>query len=167
MYLDDFKKYLLNTAKIKPEILPYYLKRINAVIAYYNKSFGEGISNEEKSRFLDEISNTYEEWQIKQADYAIKLYNFYINDQNRTKNIKENSILWEKRFEQLKNTLRLKQRAYNTEKTYIYWLNYFKNFLNNMEPDKLTFESLQDFLTFLAVEKKNFPKQFFWQWFLY
>jgi hypothetical protein len=81
----DFKIYLLNTAKVKNGILPYYLKRINAVLSFYKKEFGEGISNEEKNSFLNNLSNTLEEWQVNQADYAIRLYNFYVNDQKRTK----------------------------------------------------------------------------------
>ena len=48
----DFKIYLLNTAKVKNGILPYYLKRINAVLSFYKKEFGVGISNEEHYTYI-------------------------------------------------------------------------------------------------------------------
>lgn len=149
------KNYLLDDVKIKKEVIQYYLKRIKNVIDYYKKKFGDEISNIEKDKFLDYISNSLEEWQIKQADYAIKLYNFYVNKNNQSESIDKSSS-WDKYLEQYINIIRLKHLAYNTEKTYTYWLKYFKNYIR-VEVNKLTFEHLENFLTYLAVEKKIAP----------
>jgi len=149
------KNYLLDDVKIKKEVIQYYLKRIKNVIDYYKKKFGDEISNIEKDKFLDYISNSLEEWQIKQADHAIKLYNFYVNKNNQSESI-DKSFSWDKYLEQYINIIRLKHLAYNTEKTYTYWLKYFKNYIR-VEVNKLTFEHLENFLTYLAVEKKIAP----------
>jgi len=155
--LIDFENYLINSVKVKSGISPYYQKRINQALRSCNKQFGEELSNDEKDNFLNNLSNTLEVWQINQADYAIKLYNFYIDDQKKAKDDQSYDSQWEKLIEILKNTLRLKQRAYNTEKTYVYWLNYFKNYLVNIDPHNISYEHLQNFLTFLAVERKVAP----------
>ena len=74
LYFNRFKEYLVQDVKIKEEIIQYYLKRVKDVLRYHNKKMGDEISYIEKNKYLVFSSNTLEEWQIKQADYAIKLY---------------------------------------------------------------------------------------------
>ncbi len=50
--------------------------------------------------------------------------------------------------------LRLKHRAHNTEKTYLYWLRYFYRHTNGKPPNDLCSSDVKDFLTKLAVENK-------------
>jgi integron integrase len=50
--------------------------------------------------------------------------------------------------------LRLRQRSLSTEKTYIGWLRGFRTFINSKEDDKLSAQDIQDYLSYLAVEKR-------------
>ncbi|KQC13373.1 MAG: hypothetical protein APR63_08830 [Desulfuromonas sp. SDB] len=57
----------------------------------------------------------------------------------------------------MKNKLRLKQRSYQTEKTYISWLKQFSGYNKSKNPYTLSGGDLQDFLTHLAVDRKVAP----------
>ncbi|MDQ7032154.1 MAG: hypothetical protein Q9M37_05500 [Desulfonauticus sp.] len=43
-----------------------------------NKDINKRISNKDKDSFLQNLSKDHETWQVKQADFAIKLYNFFL-----------------------------------------------------------------------------------------
>ena len=49
--------------------------------------------------------------------------------------------------------LRLKQRSYRTEKTYLGWLRDFYRFVDSTPPEKIDDHHLMDYLTYLAVER--------------
>lgn len=49
--------------------------------------------------------------------------------------------------------LRLKQRSYRTEQTYLRWLRDFYRFLDNVPPEKIGDNHLMDFLIHLVVER--------------
>ena len=50
--------------------------------------------------------------------------------------------------------LRLKQRSYRTEQTYLRWLRDFYRFVGKEPPDTIGDNHLMDYLTYLAVERK-------------
>jgi site-specific recombinase XerD len=64
---------------------------------------------------------------------------------------------WKLLEEKTREALRLRQRSYNTEKTYIIWLRNLRAFVSGKHPKDLAGKDLQDFLTHLAVEKKVSP----------
>ncbi|OGW65247.1 MAG: integrase [Nitrospirae bacterium RIFOXYA2_FULL_44_9] len=54
----------------------------------------------------------------------------------------------------LREALKLRHRSYSTEKTYVMWLRQFQGFINGKQPQSLEGKDIQDFLSYLAVEKK-------------
>jgi integron integrase len=61
---------------------------------------------------------------------------------------------WKLLEEKTREPLRLRQRSYNTEKTYMIWLRNFRGFVSGKHPKDLSGKDLQDFLSHLAVEKR-------------
>ena len=61
---------------------------------------------------------------------------------------------WKKIEEKMREALRLRHRSYSTEKTYVMWLRQFQGFVNGRQPQSLDGKNIQDFLSYLAVEKK-------------
>lgn len=57
----------------------------------------------------------------------------------------------------MRRALRLRHRSHSTEKTYISWVRSFGSFAKRKQPEELTRDDLQDFLSYLAVEKKVSP----------
>ena len=154
--LKYFDQYLRSTGQVKTKSLPYYVKWVGDCYRFLNKDFSQRISNEEKERFLEHLSKTHEDWQIKQADLAVKLYNFFLS-KNCGANPKQAAEEWESVFRDTTRALRLRHRSYRTEKAYLGWLVRFRKFVKEKSPQELTGEDVQDFLTHLAVEKKISP----------
>ena len=57
-------------------------------------------------------------------------------------------------IEQVRNTLRRKHYAYQTERRYIYWIRRFLRFHDLQHPRSLGKREIEAFLTHLAVNKK-------------
>lgn len=61
---------------------------------------------------------------------------------------------WQSLEVKTRNALRLKHRSYSTEKTYLIWLHAFGDFVKKKTISRLTTEDIQNFLSWLAVERK-------------
>jgi hypothetical protein len=106
---------------------------------------------------LEHLGHRHEDWQVSQAKKAIELYRFF---QSRKKSHTEKgdstaaSAAWKKAADDMVKRMRLKQRSYRTEKTYLGWLRNFYRFVGNVPPEKISDHHLMDYLTHLAVERK-------------
>ena len=56
-------------------------------------------------------------------------------------------------LDQVRDRLRLKNYAYRTEKSYLYWIKHYILFHNKRHPNELRGLEIEQFLTHLAVEK--------------
>ena len=97
-----------------------------------------------------------EDWQIKQAREAIRLYLYFLKHHagENASNLSGQNDQWLEMQERMVNVLRLKHRSYRTEQTYLGWLRSFKSFIGGTGADNLDSSHVIDFLTYLAVEKK-------------
>jgi len=152
---DKFERYLIKIVQIKSKDVPYYLKWVSDCYSFLNKPAPEVISNEEKEKFLDYLSKNHEDWQVKQADYALKLYSYFLS-KNKKQNDWQTVLLkeWKKLETKTVKALRLRHRAYRTEKSYLTWLYRFREFVGGKRPRELEGIDVQNFLTYLAVEKR-------------
>ncbi len=151
--LNQFKEYLKDVSQVKQGSIPYYSKWIRECYAFWGKEIYKKLSNEERQSFLEVLSIKYEDWQVKQADFALKLYNHFLLKKEK-KNGSLSSQEWDKLYYRTISALRLRHRSYRTEKTYLSWLKRFKEFVTSKHPNELTGEDVQNFLTYLAIEKK-------------
>jgi len=92
---------------------------------------------------------------VTQAEKAIRIYLYYEAHKNRPLSIHNegSNDQWKVVAEEMKNILRLKQRALDTERTYIYWLRNFYRFLKGTSPFVLDNKHIKSFLTYLAVDR--------------
>jgi integron integrase len=102
------------------------------------------------------MAKRYQDWQMKQADTALRLYDYFLSRQARKlkKDGDENRGEWNSLEEKMVKALRLRHRSLSTEKIYLMWVRSFQSFVGKMQPDELKGIHLQDFLSHLAVEKK-------------
>ncbi len=151
---DEYCKFLKERG-IKQKYIPYYVKWVKRCYGFLKKPSRKTIGNNDRERFLKEVSKMYEDWQINQADYALKLYDYFLSvnepqRKNRTGHEKE----WSAVVEDTVKVLRLKRRSFRTEQTYLKWLKRFKEFVRSKNPSMLEGSDLQNFLTRLAVIDK-------------
>ena len=154
--MEKFQDYLLSKAHIKSSYVPYYIKWVSQCYGFLDESIRNIISPDHKQRFLKELSRNHQDWQVRQADYALRLYDFSLSRGERSKQGDSSGGMaeWRKLEEEARKALRLRHRSLNTEKTYLAWLCRFRDFVKEKCPDNLEGRDLQDFLSHLAVERR-------------
>jgi integron integrase len=129
---------------------------VTKCLTLHRKKSGDELSSKEIELFLEKLSKTKEEWQVQQAAYAIRIYQYYAK--TKRSSIQFDSIddkaQWRFVANEMKNMLRLKQRALTTERTYLSWLRQFYVFLGGRSPFNLDSTHVKNFLTHLAVDKR-------------
>lgn len=152
----NFKDHIIQKSLVKDKYVPFYLKWISDCYSFFNEPDSRILNLEQRNQFLKYLSKTHEDWQVKQADNALRLYIYFLS--SLQKNTPGNSPIIENEWNLLetkaRNVLRLKHRSYSTEKTYISWLRTFSRFVNWKKPSELTGMEIQNFLSSLAVERR-------------
>lgn len=157
MNFDDYRNHLIKKAKIPDNQIPYFIGWVTQFFAFCNKKLGQAFNANEVTGFLEDLGHRYEDWQVSQAKKAIELYRFFQSRKisyNAKENSKPASDAWKRAADDLIKRLRLKQRSYRTEQTYLGWLRDFYRFVDNVPPEKIGDHHLMDYLTHLAVERK-------------
>ncbi len=156
----SFKEYLVQKALVREKYLPFYLRWVSECYSFLNESDSQVLNLEQKQNFLKHLSKTHEDWQVKQADNALRLYGYFLSSQQTaaaTGGLQDASKEWDSLEVRTRDVLRLKHRSYSTEKTYITWLRAFKGFVEKKNPAHLTVMDIQNFLSSLAVERRVSP----------
>lgn len=154
--LRDFRLFLETKKLAQPNTLPYLTIWVANCFNSFNLDFSEQLSENQKHDYIKQFSLTHEDWQVKQAEEALRLFQFFQNE-NCTRESPGSSNQqekWQSLEEKTKQFLRLKHRAVSTEKTYISWLRSFSHFIHDKAPEQLIPADIQQFLSYLAVEKK-------------
>jgi len=157
--LKSFEQFLLRRGTIKPQYVPFYLKWVTECYHFLNVNSSTRINGDQRREFLVQIGKRHEDWQVKQADTALRLYDYFLSREIKTNSEGEPASRgdWTALEVKMREMLRLKQRSYSTEKTYLTWLRGFRSYMQEKEPSRLEGRDLQDFLSHLAVEKKVSP----------
>ena len=154
--LNVFKEFLSTKERLPDKNIPYYVKWVLDCYRYFDVPGSQPLTNEQNAKFLNRLAKKHEDWQVQQAERALKLYGYFLSrsKKNNDDTAISDSSDWQKIEERLREALKLRHRSYSTEKTYIIWLRQFKGFINGKHPDSLEGKDLQDFLSYLAVDKK-------------
>jgi integron integrase len=157
--LRPYEAFLVKKGTVKSQYLPFYLKWVSDCYAFLNEPLSNRLGNDKKKEFLSEMAKRHEDWQVKQADTALRLYDYFLSKNAIPVTGEESSPLspgekWKPFEEKMREVLRLRHRSLSTEKTYLTWLRNFRGFVGEKEPRDLQGRDLQDFLSHLAVEKK-------------
>ncbi|MDT8317170.1 MAG: phage integrase N-terminal SAM-like domain-containing protein [bacterium] len=146
--LNEFKEYLLQKGKVKANQIPYYLKWTGDCYTFLDLSDSTLLTSDRKKEFLLHLAKTHEDWQVNQADTALRLYGYFLSQKLKTSNqINTVSEDWKAIENKLREALRLRHRSYSTEKTYMTWMRGFQSFVSPKEPANLEGRDLQDFLS--------------------
>lgn len=102
------------------------------------------------------MAKRHEDWQVKQADTALRLYDYFLSKSfsPKSEELSSHEERWKLLEEKMREALRLRHRSLSTEKTYLIWFRNFRVLVGEKEPGELQGRDLQDFLSHLAVEKK-------------
>ena len=153
--LEHFRSYLLSKRIIPEKRLGYYLSWITQFYAFCDKGLCDDVSHEEIDGFLRHLMKSREDWQVRQASEAIRLYIYYNRRKCQSKADADidSDTQWKGIVQDMVRMLRLKHRSLSTEKSYIGWLRSFYRFLNGQSPYELNSSHVKDFLSYLAVDR--------------
>jgi len=154
--LDRFDQFLAKNGHIREKYLPYYVRWVSECYSFLNASIENKIGSEQRHQFLTHLSTSHEDWQVKQADHALRLYHFFLSHQeHKTPSLLTDSKEeWNVIEEETTMALRLRHLSLNTEKSYLAWLRQFQGFVGGKNREELQGTDIQDFLTHLAVERR-------------
>ena len=155
MAVKDFESFL-DSQGISSKYRPFYTLWIKKFKAKKNRASlsVKDFNPEAISRYLQSLGNRYEDWQVKQAEHALKLYRHFLAMNDVKPETGSNLDAWKELFESVRKIMRLRHMAFKTEKTYLPWMKRFARFLNYPSPHELTQEDIITFLSHIAVEGK-------------
>ena len=161
--MEGFQEYLTRKAFVQDKYVQYYLHWVSHCYAYLEKPHASLLTPAQLQGYLHHIAKTKEDWQVRQAESALRLYGYYLSlnperkhdDHDDSDSSEEH--LWTEAEKRLRDALRLRHRSYSTEKTYLGWLRGFRANLGGKSPFELTVGDMQNFLSSLAVERRVSP----------
>jgi integron integrase len=159
--LGGFEEYLVHKAVLNGKYVPYYLKWVSYCYLFLDQPDNYVLTSDQLQSYLNHIAKTREDWQVKQAETALRLYGYFLSSEREnpadaagTAVSPETGDLWAALEKNTRDALRLRHRSYSTEKTYIGWLRAFRTYCDSKPPANLAVADMQNFLSSLAVERR-------------
>ncbi len=117
--LDKFRSYLLQKDSFRPNHVPYYMKWVADCYSFLNVPDITRINSDQKRQYLNHLAKSHEDWQVKQADTALRLYDYFLSRDLKTAppGTSAEGHDWPVIEVKLQEALRLRHKAYSTEKT--------------------------------------------------
>lgn len=102
------------------------------------------------------LATTHQEWQVRQAEDAVRLYLFFLQNQSDLPPPPESkeSIPPGAFVQKTREVIRLRHFSMATERCYLGWLRHFLGWCRDVPASSLDSAKVIGFLTHLAVEKK-------------
>ncbi len=154
--LQSFENFLTQRRIVASKNISFFSRWIQQCYAYTGHPLDYQLTDEEAGLFLGSLEKRCQEWQIKQADEAIRLYRYY-QTSGKQQLIKKTISLdeqWKCAADEMVRMLRLKQRALRTEESYMQWLRSFYRNAKGIAPENLDSEHAKSFLSHLSVDRR-------------
>ena len=152
--MEEFTNYLISKSILPKNQVHYYVGWVKAFFRSLGRAPSEKVSPEEIDRYVKGLARIREDWQVKQAEQAIRIFRYFQARQQVSMNPGlDTGQQWKIASEEMRHMIRLKQLALKTEKTYISWLRQFYRFLQGASPYSLDDTHITNFLTHLAVDR--------------
>lgn len=147
----------LSTRRLAPENRrKFYGMWVDRFLAHRGNDVAAPITGAEIDAFSHSLAATHEEWQVRQAADAVRLYLFFLQNQGDQPALSPDSgsappVAFEQK---MREVIRLRHLSMATEKSYIGWLRHFLAWCGNAPSTSLDNAKVIGFLTHLAVERK-------------
>ena len=76
--LGGFEEYLVSKAALNDKYIPYYLKWVSYCYTFLDQPNNSLLTSVQVESYLNHISKTREDWQVKQAEAALRHYGYYL-----------------------------------------------------------------------------------------
>ncbi len=131
----QFETFLAAKGQVKSQYIPFYIKWVAGCYKHLGIPLDIRLSVEQKKQFLAHMGKTQQDWQVKQAEAALRLYDYFLSDTDSAPVVSAAPDGdWKNTETKLVEALRLRQRSLSTEKTYLQWFSGFHSFVSSKAP---------------------------------
>ncbi len=160
--LPEFQEFLMSHKLVTDKYTQFYAVWVNKFLKFSNENISLDVKIE---NFLNNLRNseTVRDWQVSQAETALRLYiyqflkgNKSLIDPNYSENKQCEFADFNSVINKLRDLLRVKHYSYSTEKTYIDWAKKFYEYILSVKKTKieeLSSNDVTNYLTYLAVKQ--------------
>lgn len=74
-----FEQFLVSNGAIHQKQIPYYVKWVTNCYAVCKSPADKILTADQKKQFFAMLENSREDWQVKQAEQALRLYTFFVS----------------------------------------------------------------------------------------
>lgn len=108
--LQAFNQFLSDKERIPEKNIPYYVKWVSDCYRYFDKPETQSLSNDQNAKFLNHLARKHEDWQVQQADRALRLYGYFLIRRQRNEDGTSSDMPddWKKIEEKMREALRLR-----------------------------------------------------------
>ena len=153
------KSFLKEDCHVPERRVPYYLKWIAEFSSFCRENGRQ--DSDGIIRFIENLTGRFPDRLVSQAKHAVTLYRAFRGGRAPGSDAREpqpqpRSAVpdnWPELRRELTRQLRLRHRSYTTEKSYKGELKRFAAYLEGKAPPDVTQKDLEDYLSYLAVEK--------------
>lgn len=155
-YLAAFSDYLIDQGLVPDKFLSFYIDWVHKAYQHVGKSLEATLLLDEENAFLERLKLDVPIWKVKQARQALGLYSHLLESHNKTSSSVAHAYdsQWKQRVDLMQKRLRVQQKSYSTEKSYIQWIRRFYAYLHGKNPAELSDNDIKHFITSLAVKEK-------------
>jgi len=147
-----FSIYLGNMCKVPERYRPWYIKWIEQYRIHVSR-LPKDIMESPADSYLDSLQGRLQAWQIKQAAEAVRLYHNFLGGKESQPKRTGKLGSWENALALLKSELRVQNKSYSTEKTYLHWANDFSKWVTSKPLEDLNDDDVRGYLTFLSTRR--------------
>lgn len=162
--LPEFQDFLISRSLVSAKNAPFYAHWVSRFFAFSNINQELGF-NLKVQKFLNQLKSQKKiaDWQIKQAEEALRLYfHHFLNGKTSTLSPEEpqkRAIDASKALCDMRQALRIKHYSYRTERSYLEWVERFFDYTSKIKKKDvraagLDPDDVRDFLSYLAMTKK-------------
>lgn len=79
-----FAQFLINKERLQEKYVPFYVKWVADCYRQHNLPETKPLTNDQRAQFLKRLADNAEDWQVKQAERALRLYDFFLLQKMKT-----------------------------------------------------------------------------------
>jgi len=77
--LQAFEQFLIHKEGVPTKNAPYYVKWVSDCYRFVDIPETQPLTSEQTAEYLGSLSKKHEDWQVQQADRALKLYDYFLS----------------------------------------------------------------------------------------
>jgi len=154
-YETHFQEHLVRVAHVPAHNAAYYVGWVRQAYECAHRPPDEPLPPELEQQALAKLQQQCEDWQVRQARHALRLYRYFLSSQQAEQDplpASGNPAAWRDVAETVRRVMRLQHKSLHTEKSYLGWLDRFEVFTRAKPPLEVTNDDMTRFLSSLAVQ---------------